>query len=158
MQLVCFPFDFDAKENDPAIDCIVLPPIDLFLNLMTKEEKETKDEDYKQEFSVVNWYLLALILLWTKPECGIYHSALACRREKMQKSDTTKKSLLVEHVHTKTEELKKDNEELEKKLEKERQQSEKERQKLMLQIEELLKNQEPGEPSEGGPVKRPKLR
>ena len=138
MQLVCFPFDFDAKEKDPAIDCIVLPPIDLFLNFITKEDK--KDKDYKQEFSIVNWYLLALILLWTKPECGIYHSALAYRREKMQKSDTTKKSLLVEHVHTKTEKLKKELE------------------KSMLKIEELSKNQEPGESSEGRPIKRPKLR
>ena len=153
MQLVCFPFDFDAKEKDPAIDCIVLPPIDLFLNFITKEDKKDKDKkdkddkDYKQEFSIVNWYLLALILLWTKPECGIYHSALAYRREKMQRSDTTKKSLLVEHVHTKTEELKKDNEELKKELE-----------KSMLKIEELSKNQEPGESSEGRPIKRPKLR
>ena len=57
MQLVCFPFADDW--GDHAIDCLVLPPIPLFLKVNVADSTNV-------EFVAVNRYLLALILLWTK--------------------------------------------------------------------------------------------
>ena len=57
MQLVCFPFADDW--GDHAIDCLVLPPIPLFLKVNVADSTTV-------EFVAVNRYLLALILLWTK--------------------------------------------------------------------------------------------
>ena len=61
-QLVCFPFTDDNRCD--AIDCLVLPPISLFLKMQMTDKTNLT-------FYTVNRYLLALILLWTKPGEGI---------------------------------------------------------------------------------------
>ena len=95
-QLVCFPFT--DKHDQDAINCLVLPPIPLFLKVNTGETT-------KLTFYTVNRYLLALILLWTKPDEGVYNEAPAVKRNKLVFKKAVKKSLIKAHIQSETEKI-----------------------------------------------------
>ena len=90
-RLLCFPFA-DQSGND-AIDCLVLPPIPLFLKVDVTDTPELTSY-------VVNRYLLALLLLWTKPNNGLYHVKEGHSRPKIQKQYAVKKTTLRSHIQT----------------------------------------------------------
>ena len=96
MQLVCFPF---ADEwGNHAIDCLVLPPIPLFLKVNVTDSTNV-------EFVAVNRYLLALILLWTKQNAHMYYDRDGNLRPWIKRIGAVKKSLIMPHIRTETEKL-----------------------------------------------------
>ena len=93
MQLVCF----DECGNH-AIDCLVLPPIPLFLKVNVTDSTNV-------EFVAVNRYLLALILLWTKQNTHMYYDRDGNLRPWIKRIGAVKKSLIMPHIRTETEKL-----------------------------------------------------
>ena len=106
-QLVCFPFL--NVDNSDAINCLVLPEIPLFLPVNTSDHSSLT-------FSVVNRYLLALILVWTEPRAGLYHAHHIIRK-KIVLQGAVKKSLITARIRTGTEVLTEANRQLEQQLE-----------------------------------------
>ena len=154
-QLVCFPFTTKDHDKHDAINCLVLPPIPLFLKVNTEETT-------KLTFYTVNRYLLALILLWTKPDEGVYNEAPAVKRRKLGFADAVKKSLIKAHIQSESEKIRtqlqealeiagKQRQELEKerkRAEKQRQELEKERKRAEKQRQELEKERKRAERAE----------
>ena len=94
-QLVCFPFV--DKSNKEAVDCLVLPPLPLFLRVQVDGTRVTS--------YVINKYLLALLLLWTRPNNSIYHVNEGMSKPKLMLHTAVKKSLVKSHILSNTEKL-----------------------------------------------------
>ena len=100
MQLVCFPFCAE-KEEYGAIDCLVLPKIDLFLLMQQTPGPGTGT------FSTINGLLLALILLGTQPGGGLYKEGNSMR-QKITLDGAVKKAVLKPYIQTEGERLQAD--------------------------------------------------
>ena len=94
-QLVCFPFV--DKSNKEAVDCLVLPPLPLFLRVQVDGTRVTS--------YFINKYLLALLLLWTRPNNSIYHVNEGMSKPKLMLHTAVKKSLVKSHILSNTEKL-----------------------------------------------------
>ena len=136
IQLVCFPFA--DEDGYHAIDCLVLPPIPLFLKVNVIDNTSV-------EFFAVNRYLLALILLWTKQNAHMYYDHDGNLRPWIKRTGAVKKSLIMPHIRTETEKLAAETEVLTAQLlqeKKEREEEKKEREEEKKEREEEKKERE----------------
>ena len=87
-QLLCFPFT-DSSGNE-VIYCLVLPPIPLFLKVKVTETPDLTSY-------VINRYLLALLMLWTKPKDRVYHSN-EVSKHKLKKANAVRRAVIKSRV------------------------------------------------------------
>ena len=129
LDLVVFPFQ-DEHQNE-AVDALVLPPIPLFL--------EATCRDTGVVFYQVNRYLLALLLLCTREDVNLYMRKDGFQRKRETRAGAVKKSLLKNHIRTRTEQLQADlkaEREERQRAEQERQRAEQERDKALKRAQE----------------------
>ena len=99
MQLVCFPFE--DKDGVDAIDCLVLPKLELFLQMQQTPPPGTGTA---ATFPAINRLLLALILLGTQPAGGLYKVGTTLR-QKIKLAGAVKKTALAPYIQTERESL-----------------------------------------------------
>ena len=99
MQLVCFPFV--DKDGVDAIDCLVLPKLELFLQMQQTPPPGTGTA---ATFPAINRLLLALILLGTQPAGGLYKVGTTLR-QKIKLAGAVKKAALAPYIQTERERL-----------------------------------------------------
>ena len=126
-QLVCFPFV--DKSNKEAVDCLVLPPLPLFLQVQVAGTRVTS--------YVINKYLLALLLLWTRPNNSIYHVNEGMSKPKLMLHTAVKKSLVKSHILSNTEKLQLLLDAEREQLEQAQQEAQQQREQLEQRIEAL---------------------
>ena len=90
MQLVCFPY---AASGSAVVDCLVLPELPFFLNVTVTGTSPVPT-------IMINRYLLALILLWTKHEGPMYSRGGLWQRQRLHLTGGTKKKALQKHIQS----------------------------------------------------------
>jgi hypothetical protein len=101
MQFVCFPYCTETEKTVASVDCLVLPELPLFFTMNPMNNMTTTID-----FPGVNWYLLALILLWTNNDDMVHlYRGKWGKKEQIVLPGATKKAALETHIQSRSEQM-----------------------------------------------------